>query len=179
MLEARFPRIWGDMGNAQTFPFPVRYKVVRSATPALVVRHQGEGMLDAFIEAGQELVADACAGITANCGFLTLFQDELSAALAAPVMTSVLMQAGMIQSLLPTGRRMGILTIPLDNLTPAHLTAAHVPEDCPVMGEQEGCHFQTVILNGGLNLNIDQAQEGMIAAATRLVVAHPDIRDLT
>ena len=85
----------------------------------------------------------------------------------------------MIQSLLPTGRRIGILTIPLDNLIPAHLTAAHVPEDCPVMGEQEGCHFQTVILNGGLNLNIDQARKGMIAAATRLVVAHLDIRDLT
>ena len=93
MLEARFPRIWGDMGNAQTFPFPVRYKVVRSATPDLVVRHQGEGMLDAFIEAGQKLVADGCVGITANCGFLTLFQDELSAALAVPVMTSTLMQA--------------------------------------------------------------------------------------
>ena len=29
MLEARFPRIYGDMGNALTWPFPVHYKVVR------------------------------------------------------------------------------------------------------------------------------------------------------
>ena len=28
MLEARFPRIPGDMGNATTWPFPVLYKVV-------------------------------------------------------------------------------------------------------------------------------------------------------
>ena len=33
MLEARFPRIPGDMGNATTWPFPVLYKVVRSASP--------------------------------------------------------------------------------------------------------------------------------------------------
>lgn len=32
-LEARFPRIPGDIGNAQTWPVPVRYKVIRGATP--------------------------------------------------------------------------------------------------------------------------------------------------
>ena len=33
MLEARFPRIPGDMGNATTWPFPVLYHVVRGASP--------------------------------------------------------------------------------------------------------------------------------------------------
>ncbi len=31
MLEARFPRIPGDMGNAETWQFPVLYRVVRGA----------------------------------------------------------------------------------------------------------------------------------------------------
>ena len=31
MLEARFPRIPGDVGNAATWPFPVLYKVIRGA----------------------------------------------------------------------------------------------------------------------------------------------------
>jgi hypothetical protein len=44
MLEARFPRIPGDMGNAQTWPFPVLYKVVRDASPDRVVRHQAQGL---------------------------------------------------------------------------------------------------------------------------------------
>ena len=43
MLEARFPRIPGDMGNATTWPFPVLYKVVRSASPDAVVRRGAEG----------------------------------------------------------------------------------------------------------------------------------------
>ena len=33
MLEARFPRIPGDMGNATTWPFPVLYRIVKGATP--------------------------------------------------------------------------------------------------------------------------------------------------
>ena len=37
MLEARFPRIPGDMGNGLTWPFPVLYKVVPGASPRRVV----------------------------------------------------------------------------------------------------------------------------------------------
>ena len=50
MLEARFPRIPGDMGNALSWPFPVHYRVVRGASPDRVVRRRAEGLLDAFIE---------------------------------------------------------------------------------------------------------------------------------
>ena len=63
MLEAQFPRIPGDMGNAETWPFPVLYKIVRGATPDRVVRKNAEGTLDRFIAAAEELVsdgADAC-----------------------------------------------------------------------------------------------------------------------
>ena len=38
MLEARFPRIVGDMGNARTWPFPVRYKIVRGTLDTSGVR---------------------------------------------------------------------------------------------------------------------------------------------
>ena len=42
MLETRFPRIPGDMGNAGTWPFPVLYKVVRGASPDHVVRREDQ-----------------------------------------------------------------------------------------------------------------------------------------
>ena len=66
MLDAKFPRILGDMGNALTWPVPVHYKIVRGATPDLVVRRNGEGTLDAFIDAARELDNEGVDGITNN-----------------------------------------------------------------------------------------------------------------
>ena len=80
MLEARFPRIPGDVGHAGTWPFPVLYKVVPGASPERVVRRRAEGLLEAFIAGARELVALGADGITTNCGFLSLFQRELAAA---------------------------------------------------------------------------------------------------
>src|SRR5687767_3016513 len=101
MLEARFPRIPGDLGNATTWPFPVLYKVVRGASPDRVVHKRAEGLLDAFVAAGRELVTDGADGLVTNCGFLSLFQDDLAAACGVPVAASALMQAPLIGRLLP------------------------------------------------------------------------------
>src|SRR5215510_962599 len=74
MLEARFPRIPGDMGNAGTWPFPVLFKVVAGATPERVVAEKAKGLLADFIAAARELAAIGADGITTNCGFLSLYQ---------------------------------------------------------------------------------------------------------
>src|SRR5579862_4004943 len=92
MLEAKFPRIPGDMGNAGTWPFPVLYRVVRGASPERVVLHAAAGMLDDFLAAAAALVADGAEAITTNCGFLSLFQRELAAHVQVPVATSSLLQ---------------------------------------------------------------------------------------
>jgi Asp/Glu/hydantoin racemase len=174
MLEARFPRIPGDMGNALSWPFPVLYRVVRGASPERVVRRRAEGLLDAFIEAGRALVADGADGITTNCGFLSLFQAELAAALRVPVATSALMQAPLIQAMLPPGRRVGILTISAEALTPAHLAAAGVPEGTPVMGTEAGAEFTRVILGNELRLDVEAARRDVVGAARALVARHPE-----
>src|ERR1700759_139706 len=54
MLEARFPRIPGDMGNATTWPFPVLYHVVPGASPEKVVLYGARGLLPDFIHAAKE-----------------------------------------------------------------------------------------------------------------------------
>jgi len=92
MLDARFPRIPGDMGHAGTWPFPVPYRVVPGATPARVVLDGAAGLLPAVLDAAADLVALGAEAITANCGFLSLFQAELAAHVAVPVATSSLMQ---------------------------------------------------------------------------------------
>src|SRR6266852_625694 len=54
MLETRFPRIPGDMGNAETWPFPVLYKVVPGASPRRVVCEKAQGLLAEFLTAAHE-----------------------------------------------------------------------------------------------------------------------------
>src|ERR1700686_3313092 len=120
MLEARFPRIPGDMGNAGTWPFPVLYKVVTGASPQRVVAEKAAGLLPNFIAAAKELAALGADGITTNCGFLSLYQSELATALTVPVATSSLMQVAMIQSTLPASKRVGVITVSAISLTPDH-----------------------------------------------------------
>ncbi|MYH56849.1 MAG: aspartate/glutamate racemase family protein [Boseongicola sp. SB0675_bin_26] len=174
MLEARFPRILGDMGNAGTWAFPVLYKVVRDASPDRVVRQGAKGLLDAFRSAAQELQADGVDGITTNCGFLSIFQDELSAAVDIPVLTSSLMQLRTINALLPSSRRAGILTVSRSSLTEAHLAAARVPEGTPIGTTEGRAHFTEAILGNSPELDPAAAEADNVAAAEDLVAEHPD-----
>ena len=79
MLDAKFPRIPGDMGNATTWPFPVLFRVVTGATPEKVVLKGAAGLLPDFIDAAKELVRLGAEAITTNCGFLSVFQKEIAA----------------------------------------------------------------------------------------------------
>lgn len=175
MLETRFPRLPGDIGNAGTWPFPVLYRVVRGASPNQVVRRRAEGLLPAFIEAGRELVAQGADGLTTNCGFLSLFQAELAAAVQVPVATSSLMQVPLIQHLLPPGRRVGILTISAESLGPDHLAAAGVDPQTPVVGTDSGREFSRAILDDEAALDVELARLDHLDAGRRLLADHPDV----
>lgn len=175
MLETRFPRIPGDMGNALTWPFPVQYRVVRGATPDLVVRGDARELLDIFVEAGRDLIASGCDGITTNCGFLALIQEPLREALGVPVATSALMQVPMVQAMLPPGKRVGVLTINRRSLTGAHLAAAGVPPDAPIVGTEGGCAFTEQILDDHPELDVPACERDMLDAADRLIAEAPDL----
>ncbi|MBO6883013.1 MAG: aspartate/glutamate racemase family protein [Marivita sp.] len=175
MLEARFPRIPGDMGNATSWDFPVHYKIVRGASPDKVVRRNAEGLLPDFIAAARELVADGADGITTNCGFLSIFQKDIAKAVGVPVATSSLMQTAMVNALLPPGKKAGILTISGSSLTQAHLNAAGVPLDTPIGTTEGGREFTRAILGNEPELDVAAAEADNVDAARRLVASNPDL----
>ena len=175
MLETKFPRIQGDMCNALTWPFPVRYKVVSGASPDRVVRNRAEGLLDTFIADAKDLVAQGADGITTNCGFLSLFQDQLAAACGVPVATSSLMQVEAVNRLLPPGKRCGVLTISRETLSEDHLRAARVPLDTPVIGTEGLREFSRVILDDEEELDVEASRLDLIDASRSLVEANPDL----
>src|SRR5215469_5888415 len=175
MLEARFPRIPGDMGNAETWPFPVLYRIVKGASPQRVVREKAAGLLPAFIEAAMGLVSQGADGITTNCGFLALFQKELAVAVGVPVATSSLLQAPFIESLLPPGKRVGIVTVSGESLTTEHLAGVGLAANIPIQGTEGGSEFTRVLLGNETRLDVAAAERDILEAGATLLRRHGDI----
>src|SRR5262245_36059771 len=176
MLEARFPRIYGDMGNARTWPFPVLYKVVGGASPEKVVLKGAAGLLPDFLEAAQELVRQGAEALTTNCGFLSLFQNQIAAAVKVPVATSSMMQVPWVQATLPPGKRVGLVTVSGSTLTDAHLASVGVPLNTPRIGTENGKEFFRVLIKAEKDdLDIDLATQDVVGAGVELVEKNPDI----
>jgi Asp/Glu/hydantoin racemase len=177
MLDTRFPRIAGDMGNAATFPFPVRYHRVPGAAPDLVVRRGAAALLPAFIEGARALEREGVGAITTNCGFLAKFQGALTAAVTIPVFTSSLLLVPLVHRMLGPGRRVGIMTVNAGSLGPEHLAGAGISGDIPiaVAGLETEKEFTRVLLDDELVLDVDRARAEHVTVARRLVAEHPDI----
>ena len=175
MLETRFPRIPGDMGNAETWPFPVLFKVVPGASSRRVVCDKAAGLLDEFLGAAGELVRLGADGITTTCGFLSLFQRQIAAHVGVPVATSSLMQIPLIERVMPPGKRVGVLTVSAANLTAEHLLAAGADPATPVVGTDNGSEFTRVMINDEERLDVAAAEHDILAAGDTLVTTHSDV----
>jgi len=177
MLATRFPRPPGDIGNPATWPMPVRYAVVEEATVDRVVVREPDlaRLLGPFVAAGARLVGEGARLITTSCGFLAPFQAALAEALPVPLVTSSLMQLPLVAASLPTGRRVGVLTVDATALTPAHLAAAGAPGDVPVEGIEDGDALAPAIRTDAPTLDLAAAERDVLAAGERLVAAHPEV----
>jgi len=150
--------------------------VVRGASPEKVVLQGARGLLPDFLEAAQDLVRLGAEAITTNCGFLSLFQKEIAAATDVPVATSSLMQVPWVQATLAPGKRVGVVTVSASSLTPAHLEAAGVPLDAPVVGTENGKEFFRVLIKGEKeDLDIGLAEQDVVEAGRELVAQHPEV----
>jgi hypothetical protein len=175
MLETRFARLPGDIGNPASFAFPVIFEVVEAASADRVVRERAKGLLDSFIDAGKRLVDQGAIGLMTSCGFLALHQPTLAAALPVPVATSSLLMVPMVERLLPAGRRVGVLTASADDLTAAHLAAVGGAVTTPIGGLEPASHLATVLFGGDQLLDPTLAQADLMQAADRLLARHQDI----
>ena len=161
MLDTRFPRIPGDMGNATTFDFPVRYHRVTGASPDRVVRQGQRELLPSFIEGARFLEREGVRAVTTNCGFLAKFQPELAAAVSIPVFTSSLMLVPLVHRMLPPGRAVGILTVNASALHAEHMEGAGIAPDVPVVvaGLETEKEFTRVMLDDQLTLDVETARQ--------------------
>ena len=175
MLDTRFARFPGDIGNPHGREPPIIHERVTGATVDKVVPAKAPPLIDDFVAAGERLIARGASAITTGCGFLVLNQAELAARLSVPVATSALLLIPTILRLLPAGKRLGVLTFSAENLTPAHFAAAGAPTDLPVEGVAQGGTFQKAIYEQPTDDSIAAREADVVAAARRLVARDLDI----
>ncbi|OGP90018.1 MAG: hypothetical protein A2156_01375 [Deltaproteobacteria bacterium RBG_16_48_10] len=176
MLETKFPRIPGDIGNATTWNFPVLYKIIKKATPDVAVRKGAEGLLEPFVRGAQELEKEGVRAITTTCGFLGLFQKEMSSAVQIPVFTSSLMQVPLVYSMLKPTQKVGILTIHSKSLTQRHLSSVGA-DSIPhvIYGTEKEEEFSRAILDDEIEMDVKKSKEEIVRVAIRMVTEHPEI----
>lgn len=121
MLDTRFPRPPGDIGNARSYEFPVRYKIVKNAYTDRIMGHSPDpGLIVPFVEAARQLEAEGVKAITTSCGFLAPFQKYLTEAVKIPVFASSLLQAPLISAMIGSERPIGIFTERAQFITEDH-----------------------------------------------------------
>jgi Asp/Glu/hydantoin racemase len=176
MLESRFPRIPGDMGNATTWNFPVLYKVVKNASPDAVVRKGDRNLLELFVTAAKELEKEGVRAITTNCGFLAMFHNEMASAVNVPVFTSSLMQVPLVYAMLKPTQKVGIITINSKTLSQKHLGAVGV-DKVPhvIVGTEDEEEFTRAILDNEMELDVEKSRAELVKVAARLISDNPDV----
>lgn len=176
MLDTKFPRIPGDIGNALTFPFPVRYRKVSGATAARVVKEADPSLIAPFIDAAKELEQEGVCAITTSCGFLAIFHQHLAQAVDIPVFSSSLLQLPLVAAMIGNDKKIGILTASKPHLTPLHFKGVGAEGINKVIyGMEEQEEFTQVFIEGKEEMDVAKVEEEIVKVALTMVEENPDV----
>ena len=176
MLDTKFPRVLGDIGNPASFRYPVIYECVEQAT---VERAVTSGALSRSLE--KQFVHAACAleqrgarVIGTSCGFLAHLQESIQSAVEVPVLTSSLLLIPTLRTLFGEQTKIGVLTFDQEKLSISHFNDL-ASDQIVVQGlPREGELFQC-ISSDAPTLNQDSAAEDILASASQMITDHPEI----
>jgi len=179
MLDTSFPRPIGDIGNAHTFDFPVKYRIVHSATPDKIVAagDVAKVALPLFIKAAQELEEEGVCAIVTSCGFLTVVQDELAASINIPLVTSSLMLVPMVSCMIGPNRKVAILTADAKKLSKDHLEAVGINNniDIVITGMETFDAFRTMVFEDAEDIDFEQIAQDVFQACKQMKQTNPEI----
>lgn len=175
VLEVWYPLLPGNVANATTYDFPIRYKILKEATIPRILRAD-PGLLDLIIKAGHEFEQEGVRAMVGACGYFANYQREVAAALDIPVFLSSLLQAPMIHRALKPNQRVGILFANASAVNQNMLDACGVTADVPIayMGMEDQPEFRNILDTTG-EFDCDKLELELAERARALVTKHPDV----
>ncbi|MEJ2640320.1 MAG: aspartate/glutamate racemase family protein [Desulfosarcinaceae bacterium] len=179
LLETAVPFIPGDVANASTYPFPVRFMRVPGFTVARAIGKDPTVYTD-LETAARELAAQGVRAITGDCGFMALHQQRLAENLEVPVFLSSLLQIPFVLSILGAGSKVGIITADSRSLDSALLSAAGVAtkDRLVIEGLEMQPNFYQFAIEETGTLDADAVKAEVVAAGRSLVTRDPAVNAL-
>ncbi len=177
LLETRTPFIKGDVGNAASYNYPVRYKRVDGLTTKRIFKHD-YSFIEKMIAGAKELEREGVKAITGDCGFMAIYHKEVKESVKIPVFLSSLLQIPFIRATLPDCAQIGVLTANSPSLTPEVLRKIGINDDSGLVihGLQDEKHFNDAVIEEIGTLDSDGIRSEVVAAAEQLTATFPEIR---
>jgi Asp/Glu/hydantoin racemase len=177
LLDTCVPFIPGDVANATTYRFPVRFQKVEGYTVARAIA-KDPSVFDALKAAALALAEQGVRAVTGDCGFMAVHQAELAAALEIPVFLSSLLQLPFIGSIVGHKAKVGVITADSRSLDQTLLGAMGIrePERVVVAGLEQCPHFVNFAIEESGQLDAGAVQEEVVARAKNLMVRYPAVR---
>jgi aspartate/glutamate racemase len=175
--EWHIPFIPGDLNNANTFGFPVRYLRVSGVSGADVLSGSDPSYEKLFVDAAQRLEAEGVRAITGNCGFMGTYQDAVADAVSIPVFMSSLRQAPLLTRMLGTRKRLGVMVANSAGITDRLLLSSGIndPNRVVLKGLEDRAHFNEVIIQEVGTLDESLMSGEVVETALQMVRDDPSI----
>jgi len=177
LLDTCVPFIPGDVANATTYCFPVRFQKVKGFTVARALDKDPTVFNDLLI-AAKFLVQQGVRAITGDCGFMGIHQQKLAQALNVPVFLSSLIQIPFISCLIGPDAKVGVITADSKSLNENLLMAVDVSDasNLVVAGLEDQPNFYRFAIKetGVLDTKVVEAE--VVSVARRMVANHQKIQ---
>jgi hypothetical protein len=167
--EVWYPLVPGNVVNASTFGFPVRYQCVEGVDIPALFGPARRDVSAAIISACQELEGEGVRAISSACGYFGFYQRQVAQAVNVPVGLSSLVQIPWVASLIGPSRGIAVLTADATALEPELWEACGIHDQSRLVvgGLQEAPEF-SAILEGRGEFNNEAVRDEAVALACRL-----------
>ncbi len=170
-LESFFPKLIGHVRNPRTYDFPTITHVVQGVDIPKLLFNPSPDLLAPFVEAAKLLEKEGVHAITGSCGFLAMFQKEISAAVQIPVFMSSLLQIPIIRAMHGSSAKIGVLTASAKALKPEHFNSwGGDINDVIIKGMDGNEEFESTILSyQRFDFKIEQLEKEIVGTALNFI----------
>lgn len=168
----------GNSTNAASYNYPVRFHPVRGANVHTILENPDPAVLAKMIADAQAMVAEGIRAISTSCGFNAIFQRELAAAVAAPVLTSSLLQVPLVQRILGPTSEICVITANAGALRAEHLAAVgiHRTDSLHILGLEECPEWNRMFAQPDSDVDLAVIEHEVLGTALRAIERHPATR---